>query len=99
MGGAHVNPLFGSQQSLVAPNAAGDQFGNRFGGMNPYGQGHPGNEFARSGMDLGMQMSEAEFEEILAKNKNLANNAVTRAVSDAASGNFQFNFLFSKSLV
>ena len=62
----HVSALFGSQQSLVPPSAAGDhQFGNRFAGMNPYGGGHPGNDgFGRPGMDMGIPISDAEFEEI-----------------------------------
>ena len=64
--------------------------------MNPYAQS---NDFGRPGLDLGLQMSEAEFEEILAKNKNLANNALTRAVSDAASGNLFFLFLSFKYIV
>lgn len=85
----NVNALFGSQQSLVNP---GDQFGNRFGGMNPFGGGHPGNDgFGRQVLDMGMPpMTDAEFEEILAKNKTLATNAVSRAVSDATSGKFPF---------
>ncbi|XP_017488276.1 PREDICTED: cleavage and polyadenylation specificity factor subunit 6-like [Rhagoletis zephyria] len=83
----NVNALFGSQQSLVNP---GDQFGNRFGGMNPFGGGHPGNDgFGRQVLDMGMPpMTDAEFEEILAKNKTLATNAVSRAVSDATSGDY-----------
>lgn len=63
--------------------------------MNPFAGGHPGNDgFGRPGMDMGIQMGDAEFEEILSKNKNLANNAVSRAVSDASSGNLNFS-LFS----
>lgn len=87
----NVNALFGSQQSLVNP---GDQFGNRFGGMNPFGGGHPGNDgFGRQVLDMGMPpMTDAEFEEILAKNKTLATNAVSRAVNEATSGKLSFLF-------
>lgn len=61
--------------------------------MNPFG-GHPGNDgFGRQVLDMGMpQMTDAEFEEILSKNKTLATNAVSRAVSDATSGKLSFLF-------
>lgn len=91
MSAAHPASLFQSGQGY---QSAADQFASRIAGIPPFGAGgHPG-DFGRSPMDLGMQISEAEFEEILNKNKILAQNAITRAVNDTSSGNFQFVLLF-----
>lgn len=79
-----------SQTGLLPPSSAADLFANRIAGIGAFGGSHSANDFARSGLDpLQMQMSEAEFEEILNKNKNLSNNAISRALNDAASGKYK----------
>jgi hypothetical protein len=39
-----------------------------------------------------LQITEAEFEELMSKNRNVSSNAISRAVSDASAGTF-FTFV------
>lgn len=82
------------QQSLFS----GDQFGGRLAmGGGSYG-GHPGGDFGlgSGGMRDLSGLSEVEFEEILNKNKALANNTINRSVADATSGNETYLTNFDK---
>ncbi|UXI18839.1 hypothetical protein NH340_JMT04782 [Sarcoptes scabiei] len=87
MAGVHnpmANPhsLFTSQSSLGA-NPTSDLFNSRL-GLGPFALSHTTSDFTRSALDhaMALQMSEAEFEEILNKNKNLATNAISRSSID-----------------
>lgn len=81
--------LFSNPQSgLIVPPA--DIYSNaRIPAMGSFGQT---GDFPRSTVDVvsGMQMSEAEFEEIISKNKNLSTNAISKALNDATTGNNTF---------
>lgn len=94
--------LFASQSGLNLPPGANDLFSNRLTslGVGPFGQNAAAahSMFGDRSLDplssIGHhhhhhhnQMSEAEFEEILNKNKNLSNTVISQAVSDASSGN------------
>lgn len=87
------------QQTLFGGSVAGgDQFGGRLGnvyggGGGPGGSGglhssHHSSQHGQGG-DYGprdMNLSEADYEEIVNKNKTLTNNTVSRATADTASG-------------
>ncbi|KAH9416979.1 Cleavage and polyadenylation specificity factor subunit 6 [Dermatophagoides pteronyssinus] len=95
--------LFASQSGLNLPPGANDLFSNRLTslGVGPFGQNAAAahSMFGDRSLDplssIGHhhhhhhnQMSEAEFEEILNKNKNLSNTVISQAVSDASSGDY-----------
>lgn len=89
-----------AQSGLNLPPGASDLFSNRMSslGVGAFGQNAAHSMFGDRSLDplssIGHhhhhhhnQMSEAEFEEILNKNKNLSNTVISQAVSDASSGN------------
>lgn len=82
----HVNPAFfgpGQQQDQYSRSSnPSSSYPNDYGRMNPMGS-------QSSNQDSGMlQLSESEFEDLMAKNRHVSSNAITRAVSDASVGDF-----------
>lgn len=85
----HVNPAFfgpGQQQDHYSrssnPSSSYSNNPNDYGRMNPMGS-------QSSSQDNSMvQLSESEFEDLMAKNRHVSSNAITRAVSDASVGDF-----------
>lgn len=86
--------LFSNPQSNLLVSQADIYTNARMpGAMNTFGQT---TDFPRSTVDVvsGMQMSEAEFEEIISKNKNLSTNAISKALNDATTGNLFYFYFF-----
>lgn len=97
----HVNPAFfpspvSSQQAPPVggaplnsgpgynPGGGGDPFGGGRGGGGPYPM--PPDAYARPPDREPPQVTEAEFEEILQRNKTVSSSAISRAVQDASAG-------------
>lgn len=80
----HVNPAFFQPQHQGAPNSQGDPYRMQQ-APNQYGHDYRG---PVGGGDANMMppISEAEFEEIMNKNKSVSSSAISRAVADCSSG-------------
>lgn len=72
--GAHVNPNFLAQQQASQMN-------------NPYGPpSQHGYDYGQRNESMAPQLSDAEIEEIMNKNRSVSASAISRAVADAAAG-------------
>ena len=78
----HVNPAFFSQHG-GPPSSSGDPYSR----LPP---GQYGDYMGPIGPDSSMvqSISDAEFDEIMSKNRSVSASAINRAVSDAATGNY-----------
>lgn len=99
----HINPSFFQAQhhSALAPQQQTDQFGNRLppGAVQYGGHGdYRGPQMPPMEMPVPIQINEQEFEEIMAKNKNVSSSAIARAVNDASSGQSYLSFRFPLEL-
>lgn len=88
----HVNPAFFNQGAPMPPNlgAPPSQHFNQQGPRpnNNMGWGNKGFEGQSSGGAPSQPISEAEFEEIMGRNRTVSSSAIARAVSDAAAGEY-----------
>ena len=81
----HVNPAFFNQHQGVGPNQLSDP------SRVPPGPSQYGDYMGPMGdSSIGPPMTEAEFEEIMAKNRSVSSGAISRAVADASAGEFNF---------
>ena len=80
--GAHMNPAFFNPLHQGMPLSRGVDSYHGPGGPNHY------NDYMNQmgGNDSSGPISDAEFEEIMSKNRNVSSTAITRAVADAAAG-------------
>lgn len=82
----HVNPaFFGSGSNSNGPNDhynRGPPAGPAYGGYDS----RPSLIPAAGDSQIMLQITEAEFEELMSKNRNVSSNAISRAVSDASAG-------------
>uniref|UniRef100_A0A914WVP3 RRM domain-containing protein n=2 Tax=Plectus sambesii TaxID=2011161 RepID=A0A914WVP3_9BILA len=84
--GAHINPQVYPGFGAVPPTAYHPQHQHQHQHphqhqhQHPHAQGPPGAESA--------PLSEAEFEEIMNRNRTVSSSAISRAVSDAAAGDY-----------
>lgn len=83
----HVNPAFFGGPSQQDP------YNRSSNSQAPYSQ-NPNDGYSRNaplsslGGDSGLMISDSEFEELMSKNRHVTSTAITRAVSDAAAGDF-----------
>lgn len=84
--GHHVNPAFFNSQHQGMPPSQGNDPYHGPGGPNQYNDSWGPMGGGGSGDSSGPPLSEAEFEEIMAKNRSVSSSAISRAVADAAAG-------------
>lgn len=88
----HVNPaFFGSNSS----GGGQDHYGRGPSSSGGYGGGYDsrGPLVSNAGdTQMMLQITEAEFEELMNKNRTVSTNAISRAVSDAATGIYTNDF-------
>ncbi|KAK7602235.1 hypothetical protein V9T40_009676 [Parthenolecanium corni] len=77
----HVNPAFFQQPQHQSGHHVGQGYGSQS-SSRPYGgaDGHREHH--------GLAISEQEFEEIMSRNRTVSSSAITRAVADAAAGEY-----------
>lgn len=80
--GAHINPNV--YPSVVAPGSGVSA------GPQPLGQGPPPQMQPLQGPPASNEppLSEAEFDEVMNRNRTVSSSAISRAVSDAAAGDY-----------
>ena len=94
----HVNPAFFGSSTAGGPQ-------DHYGRAPSSNSGYAGGGYETRGplvsnagdTQMMLQITEAEFEELMNKNRTVSTNAISRAVSDAATGNHNV-FLNSKKL-
>lgn len=86
---AHVNPAFfgsGGPSGLSDHYNRGPSTGASYNSYETRTSMIP----AAGDSQIMLQITEAEFEELMSKNRNVSSNAISRAVSDASAGAFTF---------
>lgn len=92
MGGPHGPPGPGPQQGMNMPPQHGPP--PHFAQAGPRGPWPPGPQQVKppgpfpDPAAMGPQLSEAEFEEVMSRNRTVSSSAIARAVSDAATGEY-----------
>ncbi|KAG2469385.1 CPSF6 factor, partial [Polypterus senegalus] len=91
----HVNPAFfppPANSGMPSSDSRGPPPSDPYGRPPPYDRG----DYGPPGRDMDAArtpLSEAEFEEIMNRNRAISSSAISRAVSDASAGQLQFFFI------